>query len=96
MNTQEGRVLLFTLLACFSISLACADDAAKVLTGKAAMGDWTTDAPGVRRTFDGRRSARTERNAESAKNQPKLVKRPEGAWPKAPDGFKVAGVCAAT
>lgn len=88
MNTQEERVLLFTLLACFSISLAYADDAAKVLTGRAAMGDWTTDAPGVRRrlTVDDL----PEPNAtESAKNPPKMVKRPEGAWPKVPEGFAV-------
>ncbi len=26
-----------------------ADDAGKTLTGKDALGDWTTDAPGVRR-----------------------------------------------
>jgi glucose/arabinose dehydrogenase len=60
----------------------------KVLTGKAAMGDWTSDAPGVRRrlTVDDLPKPNAE---ESAKNQPKEVKRPEGAWPKAPEGFRV-------
>ncbi len=60
----------------------------KVLTGKAAMGDWTTDAPGVRRrlTVEDLPKPKPE---ESVRNKPKEVKRPEGAWPKAPDGFKV-------
>jgi glucose/arabinose dehydrogenase len=44
----------------------------KLLTGPAAMGDWTTDAPGVRRRL-------------TVADLPK----PEGAWPKAPAGFKV-------
>ena len=60
----------------------------KLLTGKAAMGDWTTDAPGVRRHL--RVGDLPEPNEkESAKNRPKEVKRPEGAWPKAPANFTV-------
>jgi glucose/arabinose dehydrogenase len=71
---------------CASFTLAAAE--AKVLTGKAAMGDWTTDAPGVRRRLTG--ADLPEPNAtDSAKNPPKMVKRPEGAWPKAPAGFVV-------
>ncbi len=59
-----------------------------VLTGKEALGDWTTDAPGVRRkiTVD---DLATPYDTPSARNHPKVVKRPEGAWPQAPDGFKV-------
>jgi len=59
-----------------------------VLTGKAALGDWTTDAPGVRRRItvaDLPKPFATE----SVENGPRLVPRPEGAWPKAPAGFKV-------
>jgi hypothetical protein len=39
------------MIALFSLEAGAADSAggAKFLTGKAAMGDWTTDAPGVRR-----------------------------------------------
>jgi len=57
-------------------------------TGKAAMGDWTTDAPGVRRKITVK-DLPGPGATESAKNQPKKVKRPEGAWPKAPTGFVV-------
>jgi glucose/arabinose dehydrogenase len=57
-------------------------------TGQDALGDWTTDAPGVRRklTID---DLPRPKDTPSAKNNPKVVKRPAGAWPKAPEGFKV-------
>ena len=59
-----------------------------LLKGKAAMGDWTTDAPGVRRLL--KVGDLPEPNAtESAKNQPKKVDRPESAWPRGPKGFAV-------
>ena len=63
-----------------------ADDA--VLTGKAALGDWTTDAPGVRRkiTLD---DLATPYDTPSAQNHPRVAERPEGAWPKVPEGFEV-------
>src|SRR5918998_1862543 len=59
-----------------------------VLTGKDALGDWTTDAPGVRRritTADLPRPFATR----SVDNGPRLVARPRDAWPKVPAGFKV-------
>lgn len=58
------------------------------LTGKAALGDWTTDAPGVRRkiTLD---DLAIPFDTPSAQNHPRVVDRPEGAWPKVPEGFKV-------
>src|SRR5688572_24113989 len=60
----------------------------EVLTGKAAMGDWTSDAPGVRRRITV--ADLPEPNpGESVTNKPKEVKRPEGAMPKAPEGFTV-------
>src|SRR4051794_21877963 len=59
-----------------------------VLTGREALGDWTTDAPGVRRRITPADLA-PPYDTPSAKNMPKVVKRPDGAWPKAPDGFKV-------
>ncbi len=60
----------------------------RTLTGKEALGDWTTDAPGVRRkiTID---DLATPYDTPSAKNKPRITKRPEGAWPKAPEGFEV-------
>lgn len=56
--------------------------------GQAAMGDWTTDAPGVRRKItvnDLPQPGATE----SARNFSKLVARPKGAWPQVPAGFEV-------
>ncbi len=59
-----------------------------VLTGEAARGDWTTDAPGVRRLLT---PADMDKPYEtkSVDNGPKMVPRPEGALPKVPAGFKV-------
>ena len=57
-------------------------------THQAAMGDWTTDAPGVRRliTVD---DLVPPYATSSSDNGPKVVSRPPDAWPKAPAGFKV-------
>jgi len=52
------------------------------------MGDWTTDAPGVRRKLTVGDMPKPN-HEESVKNRPKETKRPESAWPKAPDGFVV-------
>lgn len=52
------------------------------------MGDWTTDAPGVRRKITAKDLPQPYAT-ESSRNQPKKVARPEGAWPKVPAGFKV-------
>lgn len=58
-----------------------------LLTGKEAMGDWTTDAPGVRRKLTPA-DLPEPYATEAVDNGPKIVKRPEGAWPKVPEGFK--------
>lgn len=58
-----------------------------LLTGKDAMGDWTSDAPGVRRKLTPADMPEPYAT-EAVDNGPKIVKRPEGAWPKVPDGFK--------
>ena len=60
----------------------------ETLTGREALGDWTTDAPGVRRKITVADLPKPK-DTPSAQNQPRVVKRPEGAWPKAPEGFKV-------
>lgn len=67
---------------------ADAADQAVVRTGKSAFGDWTTDAPGVRRKItvaDLPQPFATE----SVGNMPRIVAPPEGAMPKVPAGFKV-------
>jgi len=59
-----------------------------VLTGKAAFGDWSKDAPGVTRhiTAD---DLDPPNITPSASNTPQPVPMPAGAVPKVPDGFKV-------
>ena len=59
-----------------------------VLTGQDALGDWTTDAPGVRRHLT-LADLPPQYATRSVDNGPRMVRRPEGAWPKAPAGFKV-------
>ncbi|MBA3441895.1 MAG: sorbosone dehydrogenase family protein [Pyrinomonadaceae bacterium] len=61
---------------------------ASVLTGTAALGDWTTDAPGVRRRIT-TNDLPPPFATPSVDNGPKVVARPEGAMPKVPAGFKV-------
>ncbi len=80
-----SRLLLVFLLIALSAAPVRAGD---VLTGKDALGDWTTDGPGVRRkiTID---DLATPYDTPSANNFPRVVRRPEGAWPKAPKGFEV-------
>jgi glucose/arabinose dehydrogenase len=61
---------------------------APLLTHQAAFGDWTADAPGVRRLI--RPEDLPPPNATpSVNNGPRLVPRPADAWPKAPPGFVV-------
>ncbi|MCA1564048.1 MAG: sorbosone dehydrogenase family protein [Acidobacteria bacterium] len=58
------------------------------LTGRAALGDWTTDAPGVRRRITTADLAQPF-DTRSVDNGPRLVARPANAWPKVPANFKV-------
>jgi glucose/arabinose dehydrogenase len=78
--------LLLTLLP-FALA-AMPAHAGDVLTGKQALGDWTTDAPGVRRKLTLEDLAKPY-ETPSAQNFPRPARRPEGAWPKAPAGFVV-------
>lgn len=59
-----------------------------VRTGKDALGDWSTDAPGVRRKIT-LEDVATPYDTASSQNHPKVVTQPEGAWPKAPEDFEV-------
>lgn len=70
-------------------AVKAAPAAGTVLTGKDALGDWSTDAPGVRRHI------RVEDlpppgETRSVDNGPSMAPRPEGAMPKAPAGFTVS------
>jgi glucose/arabinose dehydrogenase len=81
-------------LGLFSVTIVdgaagpAADEPGKTLTGKDALGDWTTDAPGVRRKVTLADLAEPY-ETPSANNFPRVVRRPQGAWPKAPEGFDV-------
>jgi glucose/arabinose dehydrogenase len=78
-------------LALIGVALASPARAADppVLTGKDALGDWTTDAPGVRREIT-LGDLPGPYDTPSVDNGPRLVPRPEGASPKVPRGFTVA------
>src|SRR5512132_1287300 len=59
-----------------------------VLTGKAAMGDWTSDVPGVTRKITVQDLPPPGSNA-LAINRARVVDRPTGAQLKVPPGFKI-------
>ena len=84
-------VILLGALGSESVAMANGDSARPAdatLKGKDALGDWTTDAPGVRRKITVADLA-TPYDTPSANNHPRVVERPQGAWPKAPEGFAV-------
>lgn len=81
--------LAAVLLLSAGVALSLAAGEAPLLTGAAAYGDWRSDAPGVRRKIapaDMPPPMATQPVAEP----PRVVARPEGAWPKAPPGFSVS------
>jgi len=59
-----------------------------VLTGDAALGDWSTDAPGVQRKISAAELPPPAPD-QSAQNHPNAVARPAGALPRVPAGFSV-------
>jgi hypothetical protein len=64
-------------------------DGGRVLTGQEALGDFSTDAPGVRRriTVD---DLAPPYDTPSVDNGPRrMAPRPKDAWPRAPHGFHV-------
>jgi len=84
-------LVLLGALGCELAAMAGADGARPAdatLKGKDALGDWTTDAPGVRRKITIADLA-VPYDTPSANNHPRVVARPQGAWPKAPAGFEV-------
>src|SRR5215813_10816201 len=88
MKYRSGPILAIAALAAGVLVAEGPTRNEKVLTGQGALGDWTTDAPGVRRritTADLPRPFETK----SVNNHPHVVKRPEGAMPKVPAGFQV-------
>src|SRR5438067_2839388 len=78
------------IAASFSVAtqIAAAAESGRLLTGKAAMGDWTADAPGVRRKIAVNDLPAPSSNV-FAINRARVVDRPANAQPQVPPGFRI-------
>jgi len=85
---QSSLVALFSVFVSSTPPAKAEEGDAKLLTGKAAMGDWTTDAPGVRRKITVEDLPAPGSNV-LAINPPRVVGRPAGAQLNVPPGFKI-------
>ncbi len=78
---------------CVALFAVTASAAQPLHTGKAAFGSWRDDAPGVVRKFSPGDLPPPNRGlaliTRSAGNSPRVVRRPDGAVPKVPDGLSV-------
>jgi glucose/arabinose dehydrogenase len=96
MPVAPRRAMLMLAIAGASLAPGLRADAAEsggaamppVLTGTAAYGDWTSDAPGVRRVLTPA-DMPPPYATRSASNGPRMVGRPGGVLPSVPPGFKV-------
>ncbi len=97
-GTQPGAlarrpaIVLASLLAAVSASATVlaqdADAASEKLTGKAAMGEWRNDKPGVWRHIRAQ-DVPPPYATPSPGNRASVAARPEGMQPRAPSGYKV-------
>src|SRR5262245_11695092 len=78
----------FAAVFVITVFASTAAETGAVLTGKAAMGDWTSDAPGVVRKITVQDLPPPRSNALTI-NRAQVVKRPANAQPKVPPGFKI-------
>src|SRR5438034_7417842 len=80
----------FVIAAVLSIAVRLEGGAVSgtLLTGKAAMGDWRSDAPGVRRKITVADLPPPSSNV-FAINRARVVDRPANAQPQVPPGFKI-------
>jgi glucose/arabinose dehydrogenase len=72
----------------FEAHVGVAAESGTVLTGKAAMGDWTKDAPGVRRKITVQDLPPPSSNALTI-NLPRVARSPADARLRVPPGFKI-------
>ncbi len=85
---------LFSCATCIAFDLtlatqiAAAAENGTLLTGKAAMGDWTSDAPGVRRKITVQDLPAPSSNV-LAINLPRVIQRPADAQLRVPPGFRI-------
>src|SRR5712664_1477806 len=82
------RAISFAAVFVIAVIIAAATEKDAVLTGKAAMGDWTSDAPGITRKITVQDLPPPSSNA-LAINRARVVDRPADAQPKVPPGFKI-------
>src|SRR6516165_81172 len=82
------RAIFFVAVFVFFVVICAAAERGAILTGKAAMGDWTSDAPGVMRKITVQDLPPPSSNA-LAINRAHVVNRPAGVEPKVPPGFKI-------
>lgn len=80
-------IVLGALISTPTLSISAADSG-PLLTGKAAMTDFSDDAPGVRRLITTNDLVAPD-PASSAANFSRVIPRPAGAVPKVPPGFEV-------
>src|SRR6185369_3302547 len=71
-----------------AVPIAPAAETGTLLTGKAAMGDWKNDAPGVRRKITVQDLPPPSSNT-LAINRARVVDRPANPQPQVPPGFKI-------
>src|SRR5262249_47203462 len=72
----------------FGGAVAAARETDTLLTGKAAIGDWTSDAPGVRRKI-GVNDLPPPSSNVLAINRARVSDRPANVQPRVPPGFKI-------
>jgi Glucose/sorbosone dehydrogenases len=94
-KTMADRLSIWLYLSVVAIGFnvahprgTAAAEKGAVLTGKEAMGDWTSDAPGATRKITVQDLPPPSSNA-LAINRAHVVARPADAQPKVPPGFKV-------
>src|SRR5438270_11011953 len=80
----------FVIAAVLSIAVRLEGGAVSgtLLTGKASMGDWESDSPGVRRKITVADLPPPSSNV-LAINMPRVAQRPPDTQPKVPTGFKI-------
>ena len=91
-NRSAVHSIFCAIFIASNLSVAARTQAAteytKLLSGKAAMGDWTSDAPGVRRKITVQDLPAPSSNV-LAINPPHVVGRPADAQLQVPAGFKI-------
>jgi glucose/arabinose dehydrogenase len=91
-NARPARICFYATFLAISFNvtdlLHAAAENDKLLTGKAAMGDWTSDAPGTRRRITLQDLPPPGSNM-LAINPPRVADRPADVRPKVPPGFEI-------